>query len=206
MGMRFNKSGCIFEAYAKNQELHVVFEPGLEIVHPLPFIKEDFLISHTWQISNVCLLCESESRDLLIAWFTGTIAVYRPVGDRYRFIAMSGFDIDTFKYTYLNVYPTGTIEDRLRQYVTRTSLYDLNCYMVKGNDEKVIIDPFDTMNGYVIDVEKNIWILNELATGSPQTPGFRRLDDTLVLIYKNTQLVNPYIIKQSDDLHYSYNL
>ena len=84
MGLRFRYNGCLYNAYVKDSKLTVAFMPWLTVEQPLPFVKEDFMISHTYPISNVALLLESDSGNLLIAWFTGGMSIYKPEAGKFR--------------------------------------------------------------------------------------------------------------------------
>lgn len=206
MGIRFRPDGTIFKAFVKDQVLHVEFMPGLEITYPMNFVKEDFMISHTWQQSNVCLLLESSSGMLMVGWFTGSIKLLKPYGERYRYIAFTAFNIKELIDANLDVINAGCIKREKGLKVTRTNIYPLTSYMIKGNERYIILDPCDKCDGFVLDTNLNKRFVKELAFAVHDYPGYLRIPGNLTLMGEDWHtLEQPYVIEQPDDF-YSFNL
>lgn len=203
MGVRFNKSGCIFNCYVKDKVLHIKFKDDLEITTPCNFVSEDFMISHTWPVSNVCLLCEAENGDLLIAWFSGGMAVYRPNGIKYRLIARTGFDINSLIADKMEVITNGCIKKEYKTLITRTLLYPIHTYFIKGNNNYVVLDLFDLVSALVVDVRKNPEIVQKFAFGGKDYPGFLRVENTIVEFATRYVVQDPHVIKQAGSDTYS---
>lgn len=207
MGLRFRHNGTIYNAYVKDQRLVVKFTPWLEASTELSFVKEDFMIDHTFPISNVALLLESESGNLLIAWFTGGMSIYKPINNKYRVLAHTNFNIKTFQEEALETLDTGIVKNQLQTHITRTHLYPLSTYFVKNNPNYFILDIPDEGCGFVGDVRKNASIVKKLITGGENYPGFLRLPKSLIEIGRDGDvLVDPYIIEQPTAREYTYNL
>ena len=207
MGLRFRYNGCLYNAYVKDSKLTVAFMPWLTVEQPLPFVKEDFMISHTYPISNVALLLESDSGNLLIAWFTGGMSIYKPEAGKFRLMAHTNFNINVFRDSVIEVLETGVIKNQLQTHITRTHLYPLNTYFIKGNPNWAILDIPDEQCGFVMDVRKNPVIVKKLITGGENYPGFLRMGKSLVEIGNDSGvLVDPYIIEQPVVGDYTYNL
>ena len=207
MGLRFRYNGCLYNAYVKDSKLTVAFMPWLTVEQPLPFVKEDFMISHTYPISNVALLLESDSGNLLIAWFTGGRSIYKPEAGKLRLMAHTNFNINVFRDSVIEVLETGVVKNQLQTHITRTHLYPLNTYFIKGNPNWAILDIPDEQCGFVMDVRKNPVIVKKLITGGENYPGFLRMGKSLVEIGNDSGvLVDPYIIEQPVVGDYTYNL
>jgi hypothetical protein len=206
MGIRLRPDGTIFKAWVKDKVLHVEFMPGLEITYPVPFVKEDFLISHTWQQSNVCLLIESTSGMLMVGWFTGSIKLLKQCGERYRYMAFSAFNIQELIDANLTVINAGCVKREKGLKVTRTNIYPLTNYMIKGNDNYIILDTCDKCDGFVLDTSLNKRFIEELAFAVHDYPGYLRVPGNLQIIGDDWHtLVQPYVIEQPVDM-YSFNL
>lgn len=207
MAIRFRETGCLYKARVENKELYVEFAPGIVVHRPLNFVKEDFLIDHTFPNSNVALLLESATGNLLIAWFTGGMSIYRPVGNKWRLMAHTNFNVYTFRDGICNTCENGLVQSGTDYHITRTHLYPLQTYFLKEYPDLVIFDIPDGGCGYVVSLQKNIKAITEILAGSDDYPGFLRNRQTISKIgSESTPLVGTYIIEQPENGRYTFNL
>lgn len=207
MAIRFKDNGCLYKAYVKDKELYVEFSPQVVVKRPLPFVKEDFMINYTFPISNVALLLESDSGNILIAWFTGGMSIYQPLGNKWRLMAHTNFNIYTFRDDIADVLDNGAVQSRLQVYVTRTHIHSLQTLFLKDYPGYAVLDIPDRECGFLINVDMNLRIVREIITGAENYPGFQRGFKTLSLIGSDgCALVAPYIIEQPEGCSYTFNL
>lgn len=207
MAVRFREVGCLYKAYVKDKELYVEFAPGITVHQPLQFVKEDFMISHTFPCSNVALLLESESGNLLVAWFTGGMSIYTPVGNKLRMIAHTNFNIYTFRDAVMTTCDNGLVQSGTKFHITRTHLYRLQTYFPKDHPDIVIFDIPDGQCGFVVNINRNFKAVGEILVGTDNYPGFIRDGKVLSKIgSEDKPLIGTYIIEQPENYNFSYNL
>lgn len=207
MAIRFREVGCLYKAYVKDKELFVEFAPNVIVHRPLPFVKEDFLISHTFPVSNVALLLESESGNLLVAWFTGGMSVYMPVGNKLRMMAHTNFNIYNFRDEIATTCDNGLVQSGTKYHITRTHLYRLQSYFLKEYPNLVVFDIPDGQCGFLIDIQKNFKAVGEVIAGTDNYPGFIREGKVLSKISdEDKPLLGTYIIEQPENGKFTYNL
>lgn len=207
MGLRFSETGSIYKSYVKDKELYVEFAPNIVVHRPLPFVKEDFLIDHIFPCSNVAILLESKTGNILIAWFTGGMSIYRPVNDKWRLMAHTNFNINTFRDGICNTCENGIIQSKQMVHVTRSYLYPLRTYFLKEYPNISIWDISDRGCGYVVPIEENLKVITEVLAGTDDYPGFLRNGEVLTQIGSNSApLTGTYIIEQPKDCEFTFNL
>lgn len=207
MGLRFKETGSIYKSYVKDKELYVEFAPGIVVHKPLPFVKEDFLIDHVFPCSNVAILLESKTGNILIAWFTGGMSIYRPVGTKWRLMAHTNFNINEFRDSVCDTCENGVIQSGTVIHVTRTYLYPLRTYFPKEYPNISIWDVPDGKCGFVVPIDKNFKAVAEVLAGTSEFPGFLRDNQVLSKIGSDSSpLVGTYIIEQPENGEFTFNL
>lgn len=198
MGIRLRPDGGIYPCIVKDQKLVITFAPNLIIEHPLNVVREDFVISHTFQVCNTCMVCESESTgNLIVAFFTGELRVYSRVGSKYRMLAASSFDINEIMEKYFDIYLIG----RTKQTVTNddmkySDVYYMREFILKSDPSVWLIDTSDTFSPVVIDANKNSWFVIAIAAGNVNSPVLLRHGDKLFNMDESMTLSDPYYIEQ----------
>lgn len=206
MGLRLRVDGSIYPCIVKDKKLIMTFAPNLVIEHPLPIVKEDFEISHTFPFCNTCMLCESKTTgNLIVGFFTGELRVYSRVGSKYRMMAASSFDIDEIMRQYFDIYLIG----RTKQTITASDMkysdvYYMREFISKENQNIWLIDTADTYSPVVIDASKNGWFVIAVAAGNTKSPVLLRHGDKLFNMDESMTLTDPYYIEQPNK--WSFNL
>lgn len=206
MGIRLRTDGAIYPCTIKDQKLIINFSPNLVIEHPLPIVKEDFEISHTFTVCNTCMLCESKSSgNLIVAFFTGELRVYSRVGSKYRMMAASSFDIDEIISNYFDVNLIGRTKQAITDEDMKYSdVYYMREYIYKNNPDIWLIDTADTFSPVVIEASKNNWFVIAVAAGNVNSPVLLRHGDKLFNMDESITLSDPYYIEQPHK--WSFNL
>lgn len=198
MGVRLRTDGAIYPCIVKDQKLIITFAPNLVIEHPIPIVKEDFEISHTFEVCNTCMLCESKtSGNLIVGFFTGELRVYTKNGSKYRMLAASSFDIHDIMSKYFDIYLIG----RTKQTVTEedmkySDVYYMREFVYKDDPNIWLIDTADTFAPVVIDARKNNWFVVAVAAGNTKSPVLLRHGDKLFNMDESITLSDPYYIEQ----------
>ncbi len=198
MGVRLRMDGAIYPCFVKDKKLIINFAPNLVIEHPIPVVGEDFEISHTFQVCNTCMVCESKtSGNLIVAFFTGELRVYRRVGNKYRMLAASSFDINKVMEQYFDIYLIGRTKQAITDEDMKYSdVYYMREYIYKSNSNIWLIDTADTYSPVVIDAGKNSWFVIAVAAGNTKSPVLLRHGDKLFNMDESMTLSDPYYIEQ----------
>lgn len=198
MGVRLRTDGAIYPCMVKDQKIIFNFAPNLIIEHPLPMVKEDFEISHSFEVCNTCLVCESvSSGNMLVAFFTGEIRVYSRVGSKYRMLAAGSFDINEIMSQYFDIHYIGRTKQAITEEDMKYSdVFYMREFIYKKDSNIWLIDTADTFSPVVIDASKNSWFVIAVAAGNSQSPVLLRHGDKLFNMDESITLSDPYYIEQ----------
>lgn len=190
MGYRFIPNGAIFPCCVVDKKLCIHINDDIQLTWDVPFVKEDFTISHTWAISNVCMCMESNSGNLLVGWFTGDMKILKPLGQNsgYKLIAHKDFDFKNLFDEYFDRYDIGVCRSNIYIEHRYSSEYYMAEYVYKKDRRIAILDPTDAGGAIVCNIEDNPELLDLFVTGDRLRPACIRLGESIMIAATSTVL------------------